>query len=409
MHPDNASPILRSDVLVVGAGPAGLALAAALAELGLTVRVLEQQARSAIDRPQDDGREIALTHRARRVMQDLRIWDHLSDSDVAPLREARVLDGDRSDALCFGPRADAAPLGWLVPNHRIRAAALAAASASRFVDIQCDARVVGLSFDRDSGELALADGRRFRARLVVAADSRLSQTRRMAGSGASRRDFGRSVVVGRVTTTSSNDAIAWECFRYANTLALLPMNNDRVSVVVTAPGDQVPAWLALSDDAFAKRIELQTNGRFGAMHADGPRFVYPLVGVYAHRFSRARFALIGDAAVGMHPVTAHGWNFGIYGVEALARRIGQAHRAGTDIGDAELLRSFADEHRRTTWPIYRGTNAMASLFTDDRPIARLARQAVLTLAGRAPLVSGLIKGAIEAQLTGTAASSRALI
>ena len=114
----------------------------------------------------------------------------------------------------------------------------------------------------------------------------------------------------------------------------------------------------------------------------------------------------------MHPVTAHGWNFGLYGVEVLARELVAARRAGRDLGALDVLQPYADEHRRTTWPVYMGTNAIVSLFTDDRAVPRLARRAVLALAEHAPLVSGLIKSAIERQLTGdrvAAASRRSLL
>src|SRR5512140_1126033 len=100
----NASPpAADSDVLIIGAGPAGLALSCALADAGLSVLLLEQQPRSALENPPDDGREIALTHRARRVMQDLGLWQHLPPQAIAPLREARVLNGDsQQSALNFG-------------------------------------------------------------------------------------------------------------------------------------------------------------------------------------------------------------------------------------------------------------------------------------------------------------------
>ena len=102
----------------------------------------------------------------------------------------------------------------------------------------------------------------------------------------------------------------------------------------------------------------------------------------------------------MRPVTAHGWNFGLYGVEVLARELKAARAAGGDIGALPTLQAFEREHRRTTLPVYLGTNALVSLFTDQRALPKLVRQAVLTLAERAPLFSGLIKSAITRQLTG---------
>ena len=390
-------------MLIVGAGPAGLALACALSDIGLSVALFEQSPRAALDAPQEDGRDIALTHRARRVMDALGLWQHIPPEVVAPLREARVRNGDSPATLHLpGAAGASAPLGWLVPNHWIRAAALAAAASRARVRLHCEARVCALRQDGSAAQLTLADGRTFSAPLVVAADSRFSQTRRLAGIGASMHDFGRSVVVGRVAHEQAHHGIAWECFRYGNTLALLPMNGGQSSVVVTVASDQAPAWLALSDEDFAARITAQSGGLLGATRAVGARHHYPLVGVYAHRFSALRFALIGDAAVGMHPVTAHGWNFGLYGVEVLARELKAARMAGQDVGAPAALQAFEREHRRTTLPIYLGTNAVVSLFTDDRAMPRMARQAVLAVAEHLPPFNGLIKSAITRQLTGVA-------
>lgn len=391
-----------ADVLVVGAGPAGLALGAALADAGLQVTLLEQQGAAALKDPPEDGREIALTHRARRVMASLGLWSPLSDADIAPLNEARVVDGSSPLVLHFGQErpAGGGPLGWLVPNHLIRRAAWQAATARSGVQVLCDARVTTIARDAHAAQVTLADGRRLSARLLVAADSRFSATRRLAGIGAAMHDFGRSVVVGRVRHAQDHGGVAWECFHYGNTLALLPLNDQVSSAVVTLPADRAAEWLALPDAEFAARIEAQSGGRLGAMQAAGRRHHYPLVGVYAQRFVAPRFALIGDAAVGMHPVTAHGWNFGLYGVEVLARELAAVKQRGGDIGDLAPLLAYEREHRRTTLPVWLGTNAIVTLFTDDRRLPKLARRAVLTLAERAPGLNRLLKSAIERQLTG---------
>ena len=392
-------PAADADVLIVGAGPAGLALACALGDAGLSVQLFEQQSRAELDAPPDDGREIALTHRAQRIMQALGLWQHVPEAAIAPLREARVLDGDSPQALRFASGLTE-PLGWLVPNHLIRRAALTAALQRPSVRLQCESRVTALSVGTDAATITLADGSRASAPLVVAADSRLSQTRRLAGIGASMHDFGRSVVVGRVAHEHANDGIAWECFRYGNTLALLPMNDKQASAVVTIASSKAAEWLALNDAEFAARIEAQSGGQLGALRAVGQRHHYPLVGVYAHRFAAPRFALIGDAAVGMHPVTAHGWNFGLYGVEVLARELKAARAASNDLGALPALQTFEREHRRTTLPIYLGTNAIVSLFTNEAAFPKLARRGLLAVAERVPPISGLIKSAITRQLTG---------
>lgn len=414
--PTPLPPGCDADVLIVGAGPAGLALAAALHDAGLAVQLLEQQPLAALQDPPDDGREIALTHRARAVMQDLGLWAALPPPLISPLREARVLDGDHpapGDSLCFGAGAGDEALGWLVPNHQIRRAALAAVQARPAIVLRAEARVTALDLPRATdpdapAALTLHDGRTLRAPLVVAADSRFSATRRLAGIGAAMRDFGRSVVVAPVAHGADHHGIAWECFRYGNTLALLPMAPDtatgapRSSAVVTVPGHRAAEWLALPDAEFAARIQAQSGGRLGAVRAAGARQHYPLVGVYARRFVAPRFALVGDAAVGMHPVTAHGYNFGLYGVQVLAGALAAARRAGRDPGALATLLPYERAHRRATLPVYLGTNAVVSLFTDERAPARLARRAVLAVSQKAPGLSTLIKAAVTRQLTGAA-------
>jgi 2-polyprenyl-6-methoxyphenol hydroxylase-like FAD-dependent oxidoreductase len=131
------------------------------------------------------------------------------------------------------------------------------------------------------------------------------------------------------------------------------------------------------------------------MELVGERHSYPLVATYAHRFSGARWALLGDAAVGMHPVTAHGFNLGLAGVERLTAAVAAARQAGQDWGDA-VLDAYAQGQHRHAFPIFAGTNSIVKLYTDARPLPRVLRQVVLTGARHLPP----LKAAIAAQLTG---------
>jgi 2-polyprenyl-6-methoxyphenol hydroxylase-like FAD-dependent oxidoreductase len=132
------------------------------------------------------------------------------------------------------------------------------------------------------------------------------------------------------------------------------------------------------------------------MRVAGPRCAYPLVGVYAQRFMAERFALIGDAAVGMHPVTAHGFNFGLLGQATLARELRAAVDAGQPIWSPALLQRYERQHRLATRPLYLATRMLAGLYTDDRRSARVLRKLALGAGARL----GPFKRMVMSGLTG---------
>lgn len=385
------------DVVIIGAGPAGLSLAIALADAGFSVTVVEQLPQAVLADPAADGREIALTHRAVDILGSLGMWQRFPAADVSPIREARVIDGKSPHFLGFDTRGtQQTELGYLVPNNVIRKAAFDVASGKPAIEIISGVAVSNVATTAEAAEVRLADGRVLTAPLMVAADSRFSDARRRMGIGADMRDFGRTVIVCRLAHELPHEGIAHECFHYGRTLAVLPLNGLMSSAVITLSADQANAMLQMPEAEFGKLVTEQFGARLGAMQLVGKRHSYPLVAVYAQRFVAHRFALLGDAAVGMHPVTAHGFNCGLYGVESLTRAVRGARAAGRDIGNLSVLSRYQSEHRRATRPIYLGTNVLVSLFTDDEMPARFLRTAVLRLANRLPP----LKAGITRQLTG---------
>jgi len=369
------------DVVVVGAGPAGLCFVRALAGSGLRVAVVEQQPRATLAEAAFDGREIALTHASRKILERLGLWARLDAREISPLRDAKVLDGSSRFALTFAAGQEAGgDLGWLVPNHLIRRAAWGSVQGQAGLQIldQCSVRAIVPG--PLHSEVTLADGRRLQARLVVAADSRFSSTRRMLGIGARMHDFGKSMLVCRMQVEVPHQHTAWEWFGHGRTLALLPLNGNQASAVITLPPRQVEALLAQDPVRFGERVSAFFEHRLGAMTPVARAIGYPLVGVYANAFVGERCALIGDAAVGMHPVTAHGFNLGLQSQQRLAAVVRRAAERGADIAAPAGLAGYERGHRLASRPLYEATNAIATLYTDDRLPARLLRRAGLRVA-----------------------------
>lgn len=384
---------MNVDVAIVGAGPAGLCFARSLAGSGLSVAVVEKQPLGAIADPAFDGREIALTHASRAILERLGVWQCFDADEVSVLRHARVSNGEATAGLELSA-ADgrSAQLGWLVPNHLIRRAAHALVATRDDVQLLAGQGVTGV--ERDGGRmlLTLEGGQTLSARLLVAADSRFSQLRRMLGIGARSRDHGKRMLVCRVEIGKPHGHVAWEWFGYGQTLALLPLNGNRASVVLTLPPAAMERVEAMDDAEFGAELERRFRGRVGQVRPLGTRHVYPLVSVFADRFTVPGAALVGDAAVGMHPVTAHGFNLGLQGQDTLARVVLDAHQRGQEIGAADVLRRYGRRHRAGAWPMYTGTRLVVGVFTDDRPRLRGLRAAILDTANQLPPLRRAIAG-----------------
>ncbi len=384
------------DIVIIGAGPAGLSFARTLAGTGLDMVLVERQPLSVLQNPANDGRDIALTHTSEGLMKELGLWDHIPAGEIGTIRDAKVVDGTDPYALHFAAAETGADyLGRIVPNYLIRKAAYEAVQDCDNITILTEKSVTGVETDSRAGHVTLDDGTVLTASLVIAADSRMSENRRRMGIAAQMKDFGRVVIVTEMTHALPHDDIATECFHYDRTLAILPLAGLKSSVVVTLPATEAERVLASDPEDFARDIEERFEHRLGRMALCAERHAYPLMGVLANRFVANRFALVGDAAVGMHPVTAHGYNLGLSGAAILADEIRAARARGEDIGSMGGLAAYERQHRRKVLPLYHGTNALVRLFTDSSGPARMVRSAALRLGN----VLTPVKRQIEKQLT----------
>lgn len=382
---------MQYDVVVIGGGSAGLSFGCSLADSGLRVLILERQDQDSLQNPKMDGRDFANTHLSKKVMEELGVWQRIPEQEIAPLRAAMVVDGESDYALRFDTSGRSIDeLGYLISNHVIRKALYEQVRESDKVEIRCGVEVTALSTNSGSASVSLSNGEQIRSEMVVSADSRFSSTRRMMGISADMFDFGRTAIVCRVTHEKPHHQTAYECFRYGRTLALLPLNGNSASVVITVPSNQAGRYLEMGSAEFNATIEEGLGGEFGAMELDGERFSYPLVAVHANRFTGTRYALLGDAAVGMHPVTAHGFNLGLRGQDTLASAMKSAISRGEPFHGEAVLSHYERQQMVASRPIYHGTNAIVRLFTNDSAPARLLRKAALRFGNNFPPVQWAI-------------------
>jgi ubiquinone biosynthesis UbiH/UbiF/VisC/COQ6 family hydroxylase len=383
-----------SDVIIVGAGPAGLAFAINLALGGLSATLIERLPESVLGEPQFDGREIALTRHSVAILRRFGVWQQFLPSDVSALKSARVLNGSVLRGLELGsPARGAAPLAQIVSNHRIRQELYRRAKALPSIRIVQDT-VQDVETGPGQVRVLTGQGRAFAGRLLAAADSRFSTIRQKLGIGAATHDLGRSIVTFRMALRHPHHGAAVEWFSSDRTIALLPLPDDQYSIVLTVSAQEAVGLANMPDADLAKEVEAGSKGLLDGATIVSTRHVYPLTTVYADAFVTRRAALLGDAAVGMHPVTAHGFNLGLRGQQTLMDAISSAKRRGEDIGAAETLRAFERVHRRETLPFYLGTNAIVNLYTRTSAPARLARGAVLTAARRLPFMPAMLSSAL---------------
>ena len=400
MKRDNRSmsQTVRYDVIIAGAGLAGATFALAAAQGGLKVVLVDPQPFDAQLAPTFDGRSTAIAFSTFRMLDALGVGAALRPH-ACRMDRILVTDGRRPgaasrpqssaflrfDADEIGDRNGGEPLGYMVENRRIRTA-LAEAIATAGIEVRAPAAVSGVEAGAAMSRVTLGDGSVIEAPLTVGAEGRTSPVRKAAGIETIGWGYEQSGVVATVSLGRDHGNVAHEYFLPSGPFAILPLTEQRASLVWTESTRRGEALSAASNEAFQSHLMRRFGDFLEDVTVAGPRFVYPLSLQLAEQLTAPRTALIGDAAHAVHPVAGQGLNMGLKDAAALAEVLVDAVRLGEDIGSGTVLDRYARWRRFDNVALTAGFDGFVRLFSNDIAPVRLARALGIAAVNRiAPL------------------------
>nr|WP_314441423.1 FAD-dependent monooxygenase [uncultured Sphingomonas sp.] len=367
-----------TDVIILGGGLVGLALASALDSAGLTSVVIDPANPAERTGVAFDGRTTAVSSSSMRMFRSIGVLDHLPE-DGCPIHAIRVADGLAPGALTFEPGEDGEPLGVMHENRHLRAALLARAKAGAHVRLIWRAEIAEVVRDDFSGRVQLASGEEITAPLIVAAEGRQSPSREAAGIRMARWSYRHTAIVSTLAHERPHENIAYEIFYPAGPFALLPMNDladgtHRSAIVWSIENGKAAGLLKLDDEAFAAEAQAAMGGFLGDIQLLTPRSSYPLGFHHAVRITDRRLALVGDAAHAIHPIAGQGVNLGFRDAAALAEVLVDGARLGLDLGDAQLLARYQRWRALDAFSVALATDGLTRLYGVPGKAASVVRR-----------------------------------
>ena len=388
--------ITDPDVIIAGAGMAGATLALSLARAGLKPLLVDPAPFETQLAPTFDGRASAIAYAAFRQWRALGLADALAPH-AQRIEQILVTDGRapgaatpaalpfhlRFDSAEIADRSDGEPLGYLLENRQIRAV-LSQAVIEAGIPVLAPAKVASAAFEKGGAVVTLEDGRVITAPLAIGAEGRGSVLRKAAGIGALGWDYRQTGVVATVRLDRPHEGVAHEYFLPSGPFAILPLTDNRASLVWTESTARGAALKSARPEVFHAHLMRRFGDFLGQARLDGPVFSYPLSLQLAERFTAPRLALLGDAAHGVHPIAGQGLNLGLKGAAALAEVLVDAACLGEDLGSEVVLERYGRWRRFDTALLSAGMDAFVHLFSNDNPLLRLARGAGMSAVNQVP-------------------------
>lgn len=367
------SDTIRCDLAIVGGGLVGLTLARAAARVGFDVVVVDRDDPAAVTDADFDGRVTSLAYGSHAMLDALDLWPALAPH-AEPILDIRVADGDSPLFLHFDhTEVGDRPFGFMVENTYIRRALMDGLESIDGLTWLAPMAVEEWTTHPGHGELRLADGRTVRATLVAAADGRGSALRQAAGIRSVAWRYPQTAIVATLSHELPHHGVAKEHFQPSGPFALLPMRDNRSSMVWTERESVAPDFVALDTPAFEAEVQARAGEHLGKLSLASRRWAYPLSLHNAETYIGPRLALVGDAAHAMHPLAGQGLNLGLRDVAWLVEEMIGAARLGLDIGADQMLRRYLRARRWDALTMLVMTDGLNKLFSNDIAPVRIAR------------------------------------
>ncbi|HBM49764.1 FAD-dependent monooxygenase [Marinobacter sp. UBA3607] len=390
------APTQQFDILIVGGGMIGSALALGLSRQGWQVGLIEGAPAASLMAPAEPANSVddfeprvsAISLASQRLLEELGAWPKVQASRHCGYREMTVWDGDGTGRIHFdAAELHARSLGTIVENRNIVRALFESLSDSS-VKLLDGVRVKAWS--REQG-VELEDGRRLVARLVVGADGALSRLRQWSGLATREWDYDQQAIVCTVRTSQNHRYTAWQRFSPTGPLAFLPLLNEAgdehfCSIVWSQDTLEARRLMALETESFRKELEAAIERELGEVLAVSRRFAFPLRQRHAKDYIADGLALVGDAAHTIHPLAGQGANLGYGDVRALLEELGRARALGLAPDDASVLARYQRRRKGENLTMMAAMEGFKQLFArDELPVRWLRNTGMRWLNQLAPL------------------------
>ncbi|PHS26363.1 MAG: 2-octaprenyl-6-methoxyphenyl hydroxylase [Methylophaga sp.] len=370
------------DLIIVGGGMVGASLACALANTPLKIAIIEAFEPQSKQQPSYDDRGIALAYGSQRIFESLGLWPQLA-SHCTAITDIHVSDRGHFGATRLSAKnKNVAALGQVITARLMGEMLNKAIEQHDKLELICPEKVTKLNQEDDFVELILNDNRRLSAKLIVAADGAQSTIRQLLDLAALEHDYEQTAITANITPERPHQGRAFERFTDTGPIALLPMSDNRCSLVWTVKTSDETDILQLSDDDFLSQLQERFGYRLGKLIKVGQRTSYPLKLVQTDQPIQARIVFIGNAAHSLHPTAGQGFNLGLRDVAALADVLADC---SGDCGDARLLHDYQQWRQQDQDNVINNTHTLVKLFSHDNPILGHLRGIGLTLVDALPI------------------------